>query len=312
VNGYGVHFVEPDLFGTEFDPYSLSLDFNRRRETFRNFDEDRLERAVRIGRTIDRNLSVYAGYTNQDVVVSNISGPLEGIFPPDGATIPTAIFDEEGLNHINGGLFGARYRHVDTNLNPREGIDLNWSNGVYGGAFGGDWDYVKSNLDFDAYWKVGDPDQTVLPGFHLGLGVGVADAYGDSAEVPYTERFFSGGSRIGRGFAYHGIGPNIGGVPIGGSTELDGTIEYRIPLYKVVQPGSYREQEIFRLTFFSDAVILDPESFHVDFGELRWSAGFGFGLSNPIPLIFNFGFPLKSGAGDRKQVFSFRLVNISF
>ncbi len=312
VNGYGIHFLEPDLFGTEFDPYSLNLALDRRREIFRNFDEDRLERTVRIGRTIDRNLSVRLGYTSQDVVVSDISGPLDGIFQPDGSTIPKAIFDEEGLNHINGGLFDVRYRHVDANLNPREGVDINWKNGVYGGPFGGDWDYVKSNLDFDAYWKIGDPEKNVLPGFHLGLGLGVADAYGGSEEVPYTERFFSGGSQIGRGFAYHGIGPNEGGVPIGGSTELDATVEYRIPLYKVVQPGSYREQEIFRLTFFSDAVILDPESFHLDTNELRWSAGFGFGLSNPIPLIFNFGFPIKSGEGDRKQVFSFRLVNISF
>jgi outer membrane protein insertion porin family len=312
VNGYGIHFTEPDLFGTEFDPYSLNLALDRRREVFRNFTEDWLDRTIKIGRSIDRNLSVSVGYSNKDLVVSDISGPLDGIFQPDGSTIPKAIFDEEGLNHINGGLFDVRYRHVDQRLNPREGIDLRWSNGVYGGPFGGDWDYIRSNLDMDGWWNIGDPENNVLPGFHVKLGAGVADAYGNSEEVPYTERFFSGGSIIGRGFAYHGIGPNQGGVPIGGSTELDGSIEYRIPLYKVVQPGSYHEQEIFRLTFFSDAVILDPESYHLDFNELRWSVGFGFGLSNPIPLIFNFGFPLKSGEGDRKQTFSFRLVNISF
>src|SRR6185295_12905394 len=106
------------------------------------------------------------------------------------------------------------------------------------------------------------------------------------------ERFFSGGSVEGRGFAYHGIGPNVNEVPIGGSTELNGTIEYRIPLYKVVQPGSYREQEIFRMTLFTDAVVLDPESFDLDFNELRASVGFGFGLSYPIPLIFNCDFPI--------------------
>jgi outer membrane protein insertion porin family len=312
VNGYGMRFVEPDLFGTEFNPYSLSLGINRRRESFRNYDEDRLDRRITVGKSLNRNLAVSVGYTNQDIVVSDISGPLTGIFQPDGGSLPQGIYDQEGKTDLIGGLFEVRYRQLDTGMNPREGLSVNWSNGLYGGAFGGDWEFVKSNLDIDAYWQTGNPDSRVRPGFHVGLGAGVADAYGDTVEVPYTERFFSGGSVEGRGFAYHGIGPNVGEVPIGGSTELTGTIEYRIPLYKVVQPGSYREQEIFRMTLFTDAVVLDPQSFELDFDELRTSVGFGFGLSYPIPLIFNFGFPIKSGPGDREQVFSFRLVNLSF
>ncbi|HEV8113115.1 MAG TPA: outer membrane protein assembly factor [Planctomycetota bacterium] len=312
INGFRVHFLEPDVFGREFNPYSLDLDLHRTRQQLDFYQEDRLERRVRVGRDFGRNLTVFVGYANNDINVSNIEAPLRGIGQPDEPQIPQAVFDQEGVSKIIGGTFDIRYRSVDTTLNPREGMQVNWSNGAYGGFFGGDWDYVRSDVDFDAYWLAGNPEKDSRPGFHFGAGIGVANAYGDSDEVPYTERFFGGGSRLGRGFAYRGIGPNIGGVPIGGSTTLDGTIEYRIPLYSVVQPGSYREQEIFRMTFFTDAVLLDPNSFHLDFSEMRASVGVGFGLTHPIPLIFNFGFPIASGEGDRKQVFSFRLVNLTF
>jgi len=312
INGFRIRFLEPDIFGREFDPYSLDLELRRLRQEFDVYQEDRLERRIRLGRDFGRNLTVFLGYSNQDILVSDIEAPLRGMNQPDETTIPEAIFDQEGETDLNGALFDVRYRNVDTSLNPRQGVQVKWANGVYGGAFGGDWDFVRSEIDADCFWLLGNPEDEVRSGFHLGAGLGVGDPYGDSPEVPYTERFFAGGSHFGRGFAYRGIGPNQGGVPIGGSTTIDATLEYRIPLYSVVQPGSYREREIFRMVVFTDAVILDPEPFHLDVDELRASVGVGFGMTHPIPLIFNFGYPIKSGEGDQEQVFSFSIVNVTF
>jgi outer membrane protein insertion porin family len=312
INGFRIHFLEPDIFGREFDPYSLDLDLHRLREEYSFYQEDSLDRRIRIGRDFGRNLTLYLGYSNKDIVVSNIQAPLKDIIQPDGFPVTKAIFDEEGKSDLNGGLFDVRYRSVDQTLNPRDGVQITWANALYGGAFGGDWDFYRSKLDFDTFWMMGDPEKDVRPGFHLGTELGVAEPYGNSSEVPYTERFFGGGSHLGRGFAYRGVGPNIGGEPIGGSTALAGTIEYRIPLYEVVQPGSYRHQEIFRMTLFTDAIVLNPEPYTLDFNELRASVGVGFGLTHPIPLIFNFGFPIASGVGDRKQTFSFQLMSLTF
>ncbi len=312
INAFRMHFLEPDIFGRQFDPYSLDLELYRVRQQFRFYREDQLERSVRLGREFGRNLTVYLGYSNEDIQVSHIEAPLTGINDPVDPPIPKGIFDEEGTSRLIGALFDVRYRKVDTFLNPHEGVQVSWKNGVYGGPMGGDWQFVKSHLDVDWFWLVGDPEEDVRPGFHLGAGLGIADAFGDSSEVPYTERFFLGGSQKLRGFDYRGVGPNIGGEPIGGATSLDATLEYRIPLYSVVQPGSYRSKEIFRMTIFSDAGVLDPDPYKLDFSELRASVGVGFGLTHPIPLIFNFGFPIASGVGDRKQTFSFRLINLSF
>jgi outer membrane protein assembly factor BamA len=66
------------------------------------------------------------------------------------------------------------------------------------------------------------------------------------------------------------------------------------------------------MTLFTDAIILNPEPYTIDFSELRASVGVGFGLTHPIPLIFNFGFPIASGVGDRKQTFSFQLMSLTF
>ena len=86
-----------------------------------------------------------------------------------------------------------------------------------------------------------------------------------------------------------------------------GTIEFRIPLYDVTQPGTYRQIEMFGMQLFLDAGILDPDPFQLDTNELRLSTGVGFGLSYPIPLTFNFGFPLRKGDGDQRQTFSFAI-----
>jgi len=108
------------------------------------------------------------------------------------------------------------------------------------------------------------------------------------------------------------VGPNNGDNTLGGETTWDATLEYRHPLYSVVQPGTYREVETFRLTLFTDWGQLDPDAFQLDWDETRATAGFGLGMVTPFPITLNFGFPLLDGAGDRRQVFSFSLMNLSF
>lgn len=312
VNYYRIHFLEPDLFRTQFDRYSLDLELSDRTRQYRFYDEDRFDRRIRIGREFGRDLALYVGYTNQNLDISNIRAPLTGINPPTGFPIPEGIFEQEGKSRLVGGLFDVRYRDVDNTNSPRAGFTASWRNGVYGSVFGGDYEFARSEVDLDWYRLVGSPEQDVRPGFHLGLALGGAQSFGASRDVPYTERFFFGGSQFLRGFAYRGVGPNIGGEPIGGSTALSGTIEYRLPIYSVVQPGTYKNIEMFRMLFFADAGVLDPDPFQLDLGELRASVGFGFGMASPLPLSFNFGFPIRSGEGDRKQTFSFTILSFGF
>jgi outer membrane protein insertion porin family len=312
VNAYRFHFLEPDIFRRQFNRYSFDFDIERRDRTYTDYDEDRFANTVMFGREFGRNLSARLGYTWQQIDVSNVNLPLSGLTDPSSPPLPQGLLDQQGLSYLDGILFNLSYRNLDILLNPREGYTANWRNGVYGGPLGGTYQYWSSEISFDFFRKTGDPEADVQPGFHLRGAFGVSQPYGDTTEVPYTQRFFLGGYNTLRGFAYRGVGPNTGDVANGGQTSLNASLEYRYPLYTVLQPGTYKEVDVFHLTLFTDAGVLDPNSWRIDPAEFRASVGFGFGLSYPIPLTFNFGFPVLKGEGDQTQLFSFNLVNFFF
>jgi outer membrane protein insertion porin family len=244
--------------------------------------------------------------------VKNVVAPLSGIADPDNPPLPPLLLDQQGLSHLNGTLVNFSYRNLDVLLNPREGYVGTWRNGVYGGPLGGDYQYWRSEVGFDYYHKLGDPEEDVQPSYHFRGAFGVGLPFGDTSDVPYTERFFLGGYSNMRGWEYRGVGPNTGDTANGGQTMLNASLEYRHPLYKVTQPGTYKEVEVFNLVIFTDWGVLDSDTWQIDPSEFRGSVGFGFGLSYPIPLTFNFGFPVLEGDGDQTQVFSFSLQSFFF
>jgi outer membrane protein insertion porin family len=312
VNSYRFRFLEPDLFRTHFNRYSLDFEIGRRDRSQRFYDEDRSERRIRIGHELTRDFNVFVGYTNQDITVSNLDSDLSGIGDPTVPPLPDSIYQQVGTTKLAGFTLDFNYRDVDQFQNARQGITVNWRNALYGGVAGGDYDFIKSYVETDVYWQLSNEDDQVAPGFHIGLGGGISDNYGRTSETPYTERYFLGGSRILRGFDYRGVGPNRGDNTLGGETYVAGTLEFRYPLYSVTQPGTYREIETFRLTLFTDAGILGVDPWSAPLHELRWTVGFGFGMVQPFPISLNFGFPIAEGAGDRIEVFSFTVMNLWF
>lgn len=312
VNSYQLRFLEPDIFRTHFDRTSFDVDLNRRLRRYRFYDEERNEIKMRFGHEFGRDWSAFAGISHQQLDVTDIEAPISGFIDPSGFPLADTLLLEEGHSNLIGGLFDVAYSKLDRALNPNDGFRATWKNGFYGSPLGGDWDFVRSSVDADWFWPFGGDDEDVRPVLHLSLGVGVADEHSGTVDVPYTERFFLGGNRTLRGFAYRGVGPNKGGEPLGGETMWNGSLEYRQPLYSVAQPGTYRQVEVFHLKLFTDAGILDPRPWRLDPDELRMTVGFGFGMSSPLPISLNFGFPVKSGSGDREEVFSFSIVNITF
>ena len=308
-----IRFVEPDLFGTQFDRYSLDVELSTNRRLWRFYTENRERSTVRLGRDFGRDLTLYGGVTAQLIRISNIDTPLTGIYPPDEPQVPQAVLDQEGESALNGLTFDLRYSKVDNRINPYEGLSLNWRNAWYGGALGGDWDFLRTQVDVDWFFVLGGHEQEKAePGFHVSLGAGLCDPLGSTESAPYTERFFLGGLNTLRGFANRGVGPNTGGEPDGGQTMLSGSFEYRIPLSTQVEPGTYREREVFRFLAFADAGVLGLDPYSIDFGELRSSVGFGIGMAYPLPINLYFGFPMRQGEGDRRQTFGFNIAAFGF
>jgi outer membrane protein insertion porin family len=119
-----------------------------------------------------------------------------------------------------------------------------------------------------------------------------------TGDSPIYERYFLGGGNNLRGYKYRGVGPMQNGEPVGGNSMLFGTVEYGFPLLGDTIRG---------VTFF-DFGTVNKDSFQ--FGNIRAAVGFGFRIffpQVPIPVSLDFGFPIKSVAGDKKQILSFSI-----
>jgi len=292
--------LEPDLFRTHYDRWILDVEYSDRDRLYRDYDEGRRRNTLEIGRQLTPELNLYAGLEQQNIRVDDLD---------PGVTLPAELTGQPRETELSGVLLNLRYRDLDRRLNPSDGVHMRWLNSVYTTEMGGTAEFAKTHLLYDWYHPLGEGSDGEPPhGLHVRLGAGYSKAFGESDFVPYTERFFLGGYKTLRGFDFRGVGPNVGDAPTGGESVLNASFEYRMPLYSTTRPGTFEKVEMFRLIFFTDAGVLGPDDGDIDFDDLRASAGIGIGLTYPFPVVFNFGFPLEEGPGDRAEVFSFNIA----
>lgn len=303
---YDVYFREPDLFLRHQDRISGSVLARRRRHLYRSHDEERDLVGFTLGRQVTIDSSIFGGYSFGMVDIDDLDHGGETTLG-DPLRVPTLLARQEGEHDLGYLEFGYRYSSVDSRMNPKNGLKLSWTNEVHSELFGGDFEFAKTELRFDWYDEFDELDKEAPDRYHVGLRAGVAVPYGDTHDVPYSERYQLGGQGVMRGFRYRGVGPNEREYPIGGETYAFGTLEYRRPLVTTTQPGTYREIETIQGGLFFDIGVLGTEAWELHADEVRMSAGFMFGFSVPLPITFSFGFPLREGDGDRTEVFAFNI-----
>jgi len=119
-----------------------------------------------------------------------------------------------------------------------------------------------------------------------------------TGDAPVFERFYAGGFGSMRGFAFRGISPREGIKKnrVGGDYILLTGGEYSFPLYGKT---------------FRGVTFVDMGTVEADFGISSWRVAAGFGLRvqvdffGPVPIVFDFGFPLIKTDRDNTQVFNF-------
>ena len=147
----------------------------------------------------------------------------------------------------------------------------------------------------------------------LNMQIGYGDTYGDEI-YPFFKNFYAGGIGSVRGFESSSLGPrDVNGDNLGGDREFVFSAELLTPL-----PGADRT---LRGLLFFDAgnvwgyrgrrvspqeVVYEHED--LDFGNLRYSVGFGIAWISPLgPLKFSLAFPLNEKEGDDTQRFQFQI-----
>lgn len=99
-------------------------------------------------------------------------------------------------------------------------------------------------------------------------------------EVPSAYRFYAGGMNSNRAYTYRDLGPkDIHGDPLGFNALLEGTLEYRFPIYEAIRGVLFTD-----LTYGSD-------NYLPDYSIPYWGVGGGLRYVTPIgPVAIDIGF----------------------
>ncbi len=294
VQRYAVTWREPFLFDS---PYSLTVSDYYYTRSYDEYDESRLGSRITLGRKLNQYWTVSGSIRIEDVGVHNVP-------EWDPAVYQNAIGD----SFVLGAQVGLTRDTRDSFLRPTEGSILNLTfeevtgtlpqsgNNIVVPDSPKTWQAFPSvNVDFNKYWTVyqrADNSGRHVLAYHGQVGW-------EGQDAPVFERFFAGGFRSIRGFAFRGVSPQINGINVGGDFMMLNSLEYQIPVMA--------NDKVYFVTFV-DSGTVEPNP---ELKDYRVSAGFGVRfvvpMLGPVPIALDFGFPIVKGPGDKEQVFSFWL-----
>lgn len=280
-NNYNLSWTEPWIFNY---PLSFGFDLYRASHTKKTdigwaYDERRTGGDLRLGKEFTDYFRGDLTYRLEEVrigsVVENASQDLRA---------------EEGTNWISSMLLQLTQDTRDNVFNPTKGYMLSGSIEDAGGVFFGDKDFVRGVGTASYYHTFFEKFVVELKG-----RAGLANAYGDSDEVPIYERFFAGGANTIRGYKERRVGPRDPGSdePIGGEAIIIGNIEATFPIYEKMIKGAvfYDVGNVWRRA----------EDFAVG-GNYKAGVGVGLRIKTPVgPVRLDYGFPLVKNFEDAKR-----------
>ena len=283
---YALRFREPFLFegnyGLDASGYYRSFDFD-------DFDEARAGGTVSIGRTFGDRWRASLSTRFEDVRITSIA--------PDR---PVEFFQVRGSNLLDiQGLTISR-TSFDRPILPTRGSALQASV-EQAGVLTDDLVFTRLRASGIVYVPIQEDvlGRATVANFSTRVGY-IPDA---TSDVPFFERFSTGGASF-RGFGLRGIGPvgirNDTGLPgddqVGGTWELFFGAEIQQPIFN----------ENFRLVLFTDMGTITNRP---GFDNWRLSVGTGLRVTvpalTPVPLAFDFGFPVLKEPTDDTRLFTF-------
>lgn len=283
---YAVRFREPFLLETN---NSLEVESFFRTRDFDDFDWRRIGGVLGVGRRFGGRWEGTLSGRAESVRITEI--------PPDR---PVDIFQSQGTTLLDTVGLTVTRTTFDNPVLPSTGSRIQL--GVErAGLLGGDWEYTKLTGRGIVYFPI---RQDFLGRATVAnLSSRVSYSPDDPSAIPIFERFTTGGAAF-RGFDVRGLGPvgvrndtgELGDDQVGGTFELFLGAEIQQPIIN----------ENLRLVGFLDTGTILESAGVADY---RVSVGFGLRLVvpqlTPVPLAFDFGFPLKKEDTDDTRLFTF-------
>jgi outer membrane protein insertion porin family len=282
VTRFRIAFTEPYLLDQPLRLDTSLYYFERGRE---GYDEQRF------GVTVALSKRFIGGFLDGWAIEGAARFEAVDIGDVDWLAAPD-IQDAKGNHGLTTFKAGIVRDTTDSRLNPTEGyrVSFSWEQA---GAFGGDYGFGKPAISGAWYKTVRTDilDRKSVVALRADLAYIVGDA-------PVFERYYAGGFGSLRGFKYRTVSPRQGvkHQPVGGNFIFLTGGEYSFPLYG----------KIFRGVTFIDMGTVEE-----DFSLSSWRVAVGFGLRvqvdffGPVPIVFDFGFPVVKGDRDEDQIFQF-------
>lgn len=151
--------------------------------------------------------------------------------------------------------------------------------------------FLKDTLRYGHYLQILESPSIVLAG-RLGMGLLSGE---ERMKIPADERFYAGGGGSIRGYAYQTVSPLREGVPVGGKSLLELSLETRV-----------RITEKVGIAAFLDGGGAFAAGFPDSDERLLWGAGLGVRYFTPIgPFRLDVAIPLnrREGLDDAFQVY---------
>lgn len=283
ISNASVSWFEPYLFD---QPYTMGNKIYYFTADRLDNDGDTRYRESRVGDVVS------FGHRFKNRWYGEISTRIEDVDIHDLAwDVAKEIREDQGTHLIMGPKLTIVRDTTDSRMNPTQGDRFQLS---YEQIFG-DYSFGKAYADYRIYHTV---YVDVLDRKHILAGrVNAGQIFGDA---PVFEKFYAGGMGSVRGFKYRGISPRSGpeNDAIGGKFMLLASGEYIFPLIGEVVHG----------VLFTDTGTVEEDT---AISQYRASMGFGVRVIipffGPVPMDFDFGFPISKYTNDETELFSFSM-----
>ena len=284
--GGRVNFRQPYLFGPRYNLVTTAQSWRR--------DEPAYELTTRGGRiSLERTfarrgpISQRQGTMSASLTYTNEfqSYRVEQFALDDPSAHDLLI--SLGLDPLNGtasGLLSSvdldwHRSTADSTVNARRGYTLDAHLERAGSVLRGDFDFAELILEGRYYMALGD--RAVIAVKARGGSIGAPK--GENLKVPFFRRYFLGGSNSLRGWGRFDVAPLHRGLPIGGHTMFESSVELRAPVWGNLSA-----------VLFADGGNVWNDAWAFDFGDMRYDVGPGLRYLTPIgPIRADLGYQLN-------------------
>lgn len=208
--------------------------------------------------------------------------------------MPEVVISGEDIGKIfiSGVKASLIYDSRDNPFDPKKGWLAGVTSKLSNEFLGSDINFIKSSAYINKYSEL--TEGIILA---TSLRAGWAWLYGETENLPISERYFLGGRDTVRGYAQNTLGPKKDNQPTGGNVFLMGNIELRTYIGKN-----------FFLVNFLDFGDLWSRVRDVNPSNLKYTTGIGLRYKSPVgPLRIDYGYKLNRQVGESRGEIHFSI-----